>query len=141
MRYRLILFLIFGAILVGLGEWDAQTHRFHFSDGLNEKWLEFCVANSRDKISDPAVSLVRINDKYEPAIGNSLTHADYAAIMSFVEKFDPKAVAFEPNPVFDPAEPMNQTTLELLKEAALTLPPLTLGAVAENGQAPQSPAE
>ena len=141
MRTRLTLFLVFGALLVALGEWDAQTRRFGFAEGLGNAWREFCVGNSRDRISDPAVSLVRINDEYEPAIGKSLTQADYAAILRFVSGFDPKAVAFEPNPEFDPNEPINQTTLELLKEAALTLPPLTLGAVAENGQAPQAPEE
>ncbi len=140
MRHRFILFLIFGVILVGLGEWDAHTRRFSFAQGLDDAWREFCVANTRDKIGDPAVSLVRINDEYEPAIGGSFTQADYATILRFVGNFEPKTVAFEPNPVFDPNEPINQT-LELLKEAALPLPPLTLGVVAENGQAPQSPAE
>jgi hypothetical protein len=141
MRHRLILFLVFGAILVALGEWDAQSRRFGFAGGLSDAWREFCVANSPDKIGKPAVSLVRINDEYQPAIGKSLSQADYAAILGFVEGFDPKSVAFEPNPVFDPAEPINQTTLELLKEVALILPPLTLGAVAENGQGPQSDEE
>lgn len=141
MRTRLTVFLVFGAILVALGEWDAQTRRFGFAEGLGDAWREFCVANSRDRISDAEVSLVRINDEYEPAIGNSLSQADYAAILRFVSQFDPKTVAFEPNPVFDPNEPINQTTLELLKEAALTLPELTLGAVAENGQAPEEPEE
>ncbi len=140
MRHRLTLFLVLGAVLVALGEWDAHSHRFRFADGLNEAWREFCVANAPEKISEPAVSLVRINDEYEPAIGDSFTQADYATILRFVENFDPKTVAFEPTPEFDPNEPINQT-LELLKEAALPLPPLTLGAVAENGQAPQSPEE
>lgn len=139
MRTRLILFLVFGAVLVALGEWDAHTRRFGFAEGLGEAWREFCVANSRDRISDSEVTLVRINDEYEPAIGNSLSQADYAAILRFVSDFDPTNVGFEPNPVFDPNEPINQTTLELLKEAALTLPPLVLGAVAENGQAPENP--
>ncbi|MCB1231505.1 MAG: CHASE2 domain-containing protein [Verrucomicrobiae bacterium] len=140
MRHRLTLFLLLGAVLVALGEWDAHSHRFRFADGLNDAWREFCVANAAGKIGDPAVTLVRINDEYEPAIGDSFTQADYATILRFVENFEPKTVAFEPNPVFDPAEPINQT-FELLKEAALPLPSLTLGAVAENGQPPQSPEE
>lgn len=140
MRHRFTLFLVFGAVLVALGEWEAHSRKFGFADGLNDAWREFCVSNAADQIGEPAVSFVRINDEYEPAIGDSFTQADYATILRFVENFEPESVAFEPNPVFDPNEPINQT-LELLKEAALPLPAMTLGAVAENGQAPQSPEE
>ena len=97
MRTRLTVFLVFGAILVALGEWDAQTRRFGFAEGLGDAWREFCVVNSRDRLSDAEVSLVRINDEYQPAIGNSLSQADYAAILRFVSQFDPKSVSFEPN--------------------------------------------
>jgi hypothetical protein len=141
MRYRLTLFLVFGAVLIGLGEWNLRQGGSGFAAGLDRWWLEFCVANARDQISDPAVSLVAIDDEYKPAIGEALSQADYAAVFGFVGKFEPRAAAFEPNPVFDESLAINQITFELLKEASLTLPPLTLGAVAENGQAPQNPAE
>jgi hypothetical protein len=141
MRYRLTLFLVFGALLTGLGEWNLRKGGSGFAAGLDQWWLEFCIANARDKIADPAVTLVTINDDYKPAIGETLSQADYAAVFGFVGKFEPKAVAFEPNPVFDETQPINQTTFELLKEAVLPLPRVTLGAVGENGQPPQSPTE
>lgn len=141
MRHRLTLFLVFGAVLTLLGEWNLKNGGEGFAAGLNRWWLEFCIANSRDKIADPAVTLVTIDDEYKPAIGESLSQADFAAVFGFVGKFSPKAVAFEPNPVFDESLAINQTTLELLKEATLPLPRVTLGAVAENGQPPAGPTE
>lgn len=141
MRHRLTLFLVFGAVLTLLGEWNLRKGGEGFAAGLNRWWLEFCIANARDKIADPAVTLVTIDDDYKPAIGEALSQADYAAVFGFVGKFEPKAIAFEPNPVFDEALAINQITFELLKEAVLPLPKLTLGAVAENGQAPAGPAE
>ncbi|MCB1087945.1 MAG: hypothetical protein KDM63_12920 [Verrucomicrobiae bacterium] len=141
MRHRFSLFLVFGVVITGLAEWNLSRGRDGFAAGLDRSWLEFCVANARDKISDPQVTLVTVDDDYKPAIGETLSQADYAAVFGFVGKFQPKAVAFEPNPVFDESQPINQTTLELLKEASLPLPRLTLGAVAENGQSPQNPAE
>lgn len=140
MRYRLILFFVFGAILSVIGEWNLRKGGGAGS-ALDRWWLEFCVANTRDRIHDPAVTLVAIDDEYRPAIGETLSHADYAAVFGFVGKFEPKTIAFEPNPVFDENLPINQPTLELLKEAVLPLPKLTLGVVGEAGQPPQSPAE
>jgi hypothetical protein len=140
MRYRLILFFVFGAILSAIGEWNLSKGGTTES-ALDRWWLEFCVANARDRISEPAVTLVAIDDEYRPAIGETLSHADYAAAFGFVGKFEPKSIAFEPNPVFDENLPINQPTLELLKEAVLPLPRLTLGVVGETGQPPQNPNE
>lgn len=141
MRNRLIVFLVFGAVLAGIGEWDAAHHRLAFNRGLNDWWLRFCVGNAGDRIGAPAVTLVTLDDEYEPGIGDSLTRLDYAAILGFVGKLDPKTVAFEPSIAFDEKNPLNQTALQPLKEATLRLPKLSLGSVAENGQPPAKPSE
>ncbi|MGY8643042.1 MAG: hypothetical protein ACKVJU_18340 [Verrucomicrobiales bacterium] len=142
MRNRLITFLVFGAILVGIGEWDLRKRKIEPIQNFNDWWLELCVANSRDKISDPAVTFIRITDDYKPLdLGlnddpnadpdatKKLTRLDYATILGALEKLNPKSIAFEPVPEFDKDSMFNQTDIEPLKDAALPLPRMTLGAV------------
>ncbi|NNE91068.1 MAG: CHASE2 domain-containing protein [Verrucomicrobiales bacterium] len=147
MRYRLITFLVFGAILVGIGEWDLRNREIAPIQSFNAGWLEFCVGNAGDKISDPAVTFIRINDDYEPldlGLGTgasedadavkSLTRLDYATILAALAKLNPKAVAFAPTPMFDEKSMFNQTDIEPLKEAALPLPRLALGALVSDAE-------
>ncbi len=151
MRHRLITFLVFGAILVGIAEWDLKNRKIGPIQSLNDWWLELCVANTRDKISDPAVTFVRINDEYEPledlGLGEegsngggdapkNLSRLDYATILGALQQLKPKSVAFAPVPEFDGNSLFNQTDIEPLKKAASTLPRLTLGSiVSETGDA------
>jgi len=138
MRYRLITFLVFGILVVGIGEWAAKNHRLR---SLNHWWLDFCVGNAAEKIDDPSVTFVRIDEDYVPVFGEDFTRADYAAILGFVSRLEPQSVAFEPSLEFDETILINQDALAPLKAAALTLPELTLGTVVESGQPPQDPSE
>ena len=141
MRYRVVTFLVFAAAVIALGEWDAMVDRFEFTRKVNDWWLEFNVANAPQHISKPAVTLVGIDEDYRPTIGDSLTRLDYAAILGFVGKFEPKTVAFVPTLEFDETNLLNQTALEPLKEAALRMPEMTLGCVLESGHPPENPEE
>ncbi len=141
MRHRFITFLVFGAIIVGIGEWDLRNQKIEPLQKLNDFWLEFCVGNSRDKISDPAVTFIRINDEYEPqdlGLGaptadpdapKNLTQLDYAVTLGFLEKLNPKSIALVPTPEFDASLMVNQTAIEPLREAASKVPRMTLGSV------------
>ncbi len=153
MRYRLITFLIFGAILVGVGEWNVQNQKPGPLKTLNDLWLEFCVGNSGGKIKQPSVTLVRIDDEYKPlTLGaaspnagegppQKLSRLDFATILALVGKQKPKAVSFIPSPVFDNKNPLNQTDISPLKDAALQLPRMTLGTVVSGDKAPANAGE
>lgn len=150
MRYRIITFAVLGVILIGIGEWNLRSRQLDPLKSLNDAWLEFCVANSGDAVRNPAVTLVRINDDYDPltiaggaspAEGTlpSLSRLDFATILGFTAKLNPKAVAFVPTPSFDDSNPLNQTDIVPLKDAALQVPRMTLGAVVSADAAPETP--
>ncbi len=151
MRYRIITFAILGIILVGIGEWNLRSRKLDPLKSLNNFWLEFCVANSGDAVREPAVTLVRINDDYDPlTIGGdagaaaadgsvpSLSRLDFATILGFTGKLNPKAVSFVPTPSFDDSNPLNQTDIVPLKDAALQVPKMTLGTVVSSDAAPEN---
>lgn len=138
MRQRLITFAVFGIILVAVGEWGMRSGRFSRLDAL---WLEFCVGNAGDRIGSPAVTLVRIDDGYEPLrIGGdenapadgSLSRLDYATILAFVSKFSPRSVAFLPTPRFDESLMLNKTDIAPLKDAAMKLPKFVAASTISN---------
>lgn len=141
MRQRFIPFVVFGLILVLLAEWNVRTGKLAPLNGFSDFWLEFCVGNSGDKISDPAITIVRINDSYEPltlgeenpaAKDGKLSRLDYATILGFIGKLNPKSVAFLPTPTFDESLVLNQTDIVPLKDAALQLPRFTVAANVSN---------
>ncbi len=141
MRQRFIPFVVFGLILVLLAEWNVHSRKLAPLNSLSDFWLEFCIGNSGDKISDPAVTIVRINDSYEPltlgeenpaASEGKLSRLDYATILGFIAKLDPKSVAFLPTPSFDESLVLNQTDIVPLKDAAMQLPRLTVAANVSN---------
>lgn len=131
MRYRLITFLVFGAILTVVGEWDLRHNRFDFTRRLDSRWLEFCAGNVPDRITKPAVTLIAIDDEYQPLIEDKFSRLDCAAILDALDDFEPPAVAFEPAVSFDESR-----AIMPLKEAALKLPRIVLGATVEDGPAP-----
>jgi len=150
MGYRLVTFLIFGAIVVGIGEWNLDKRKLEPLRELNQFWLDFCIGNAGDRIRDPAVTLVRIHDGYEPlTIGEEasaapadgspaeLSRLDFATMLGFTGKLEPRAVAFLPAPVFDETRVLNQTDIVPLKDAALQLPRMVLGTVVSTEEAPQ----
>jgi len=140
MRQRFLTFIVFGAILVAIGEWNLRTGRLAPLEWLNDFWLEFCVGNAGDALDDPAVTVVRIDDDYEPLeIGDSgapadgkLSRLDYATILGFVSKLDPKSVAFLPTPTFDEKLVLNQTDIVPLKDAAMKLPRMVVATRVSN---------
>ena len=139
MLYRLLTFLVFAAVIIGLGEWDAKNQRFAFNETINERWLEFCVGNARDKINDPAVTFVSIGDDYEPVLeGDQLSRLDYAVLLGNVEHFKPRAVAVAPPISFKDENIINQGAL---KKQVLKMPRLTLGSIADSGTAPADDSE
>ncbi len=153
MRYRLTTFLIFGAILVAIGEWDLRSQKPGPLKVLNELWLEFCIGNSGGKIKPPSVTLVKINDDYVPltlggtppkpvdGVPPKLSRLDFATILGFIGKQNPKTVSFIPSPSFDDKNPLNQTDIVPLKDAALQLPRMTLGSVVSGDKAPANAGE
>ena len=139
MLYRLLTFLVFAAVIIGLGEWDAKNQRFAFNEKVNEVWLDFCVGNARDKIKDPAVTFVSIGDDYEPVLeGDQLSRLDYAVLLGNVEHFKPRAVAVAPPISFDEENIINQGAL---KKQVLKMPRLTLGSIADSGTEPADESE
>lgn len=141
MRSRYLTFAIFGLLLIIIGEWDLRARRTTPLTKLNEFWLEFCVGNAGDKIRNPAVTLIRIDDGYEPLrIGDEetvthegrLSRLDFATILGFVGKMDPRSVAFLPTPTFDESLVLNQTDIVPLKDAAMQLPKLTVATTVSN---------
>lgn len=154
MRYRLITFLVFGSAVTAIGEWNLKNQRLEPLKKLNALWLDFCVGNSGGKIGNPSVTFVRIDDEYEPLNigGNStpksddatppkLSRLDFATILGFVGKQKPKTVAFIPTPTFDNKNLLNQTDIVPLKDAALQLPRMTIGAVVSGDGKPSSESE
>lgn len=144
MRKRFITFLVFGILLVAIGEWSQRSEgKSGFFKSLNDVWLDFCIGNSGDKLQPPAVTIVRINDGYEPlsigeeegASDGKLSRLDYATILGFAAKLDPKSVAFLPTPTFDESRVLNQTDIVPLKDAAMQLPRFTLATtISDDGE-------
>ncbi|MDF1657757.1 MAG: CHASE2 domain-containing protein [Verrucomicrobiales bacterium] len=141
MRQRLIPFVVFGLILVLLSEWNVSARKLAPLNSLSDFWLEFCIGNAGDSFPDPAVTIVRINDSYEPltlgeenpaASEGKLSRLDYATILGFIGKLDPRSVAFLPTPTFDESLILNQTDIVPLKDAAMQLPRLTVAANVSN---------
>lgn len=131
MRQRFITFAVLSLILIGIGEWNLRSGKIAPLNSLNDVWLDFCVGNSGDKIQKPAITVVRINDGYEPLnIGADkkkgdnprLSRLDFATILGFAAKMNPKAVSFLPTPVFDEENVLNKTDIVPLKDAAMQLP-------------------
>lgn len=138
MRQRFLTFAVFGIVLIALGEWGLRSGKFK---GLDDSWLEFCVGNAGGKLGDPAVTVIRIDDGYEPlrigGDGNlpndgTLSRLDYATILAFVAKFEPRSVAFLPTPVFDENLTLNKTDIAPLKDAAMKLPKLVVASTVSN---------
>ncbi len=137
MRQRFLTFAVLGAVLVGIGEWNLRTRKIEPLTALNELWLDFCVGNAGDRIGEPAVTVVRIDDGYEPlSIGEeqaapdgTLSRLDYATILGFIAKLNPKSVAFLPTPNFDESRILNQTDIVPLKDAALQLPRMQVATI------------
>lgn len=138
MRQRLLTFAVFGIGLIAIGEWGLRSGKFA---GLDQTWLEFCIGNAGSKLKDPAVTVVRIDDSYEPLrIGGdetlpndgSLSRLDYATILAFVAKFQPRSVAFLPTPSFDETLTLNKTDIAPLKDAAMKLPKLVVASAVSN---------
>lgn len=137
MRQRFLTFAVFGIVLIGIGEWNLRTRKIEPLTALNEPWLDFCIGNAGDRLGEPAVTVVRIDDGYEPlAIGDEqvnpnaeLSRLDYATILGFVAKLNPKSVAFLPTPRFDESLVLNQTDIVPLKDAALQLPRMQVATI------------
>lgn len=138
MRQRFITFAVFGIILVAVGEWGLRNGKFA---GLDRNWLDFCIGNAGDRIKDPALTVIRIDDGYEPLrIGGeenvpndgTLSRLDYATILAFVSKFQPRSVAFLPTPTFDENIILNKTDIAPLKDAAMKLPKLVVASTVSN---------
>ncbi len=138
MRQRLLTFAVFGIVLITLGEWGLRSGKF---TGLDQTWLEFCIGNAGGKLKQPAVTIVRIDDGYEPLrIGGdenlpndgTLSRLDYATILAFVSKFQPRSVAFLPTPTFDENLTLNKTDIAPLKDAAMKLPKLVVASTVSN---------
>ena len=68
MRQRFVTFAVLGLVLALLAEWNLRSRAISPLDKLNQFWLEFCVGNSGNKLSDPAITVIRINDDYEPTL-------------------------------------------------------------------------
>lgn len=141
MRQRFVTFVVFGLILVVLAEWNLRARKLAPLQSLNQFWLEFCVGNTGDRIDDPAVTMVRINDDYEPlnigqdspAAGDGrLSRLDFATILGFIAKMNPKTVSFLPTPTFDESLVLNQTDIVPLKDAAMQLPRIITAANVSN---------
>ena len=131
MLYRLLTYLVFAVAIIALGEWDAQNRRFAFTEKVNDWWLEFCIGNARDKISDASVTLVSVGDDYDPVLeGDALSRLDYVVLLGNIEHFKPRAVSVAPIVAFGKANVLNQGAL---KKQVLKMPRLTLGSLAESG--------
>ena len=131
MRQRFITFAVFGLILVIIGEWNLKTRKIAPIASLDKTWLEFCIGNAGGSITNPAVTVIRITDDYEPlsigedqpaAADGKLSRLDFATILGFIGKLNPKSVAFLPTPAFDESLVLNQTDIVPLKDAAMQLP-------------------
>lgn len=141
MRQRFVTFLVFGVLLIGIGEWDLRSRKITTFSKLNDFWLEFCAGNAGDRLKNPAISLIRIDDGYEPLrVGvdesvpddGKLSRLDFATILGFVAKLNPRSVVFLPTPSFDESLVLNQTDVVPLKDAAMQLPKLTVASTISN---------
>ena len=152
MNGRLVAFIFLGLILVIAAEWDLRERVFEPARQLDRFWVDFCIGNAKEKVGDPAITMVRITEEYEPVpvdetlpqSGNapgSLTRLDYAAILYAVGKMNPKSVSFMPSPVFEAKSVLNATTIYPLKDAALQLPEMALGTVVSGKGEPANSAE
>ncbi|MEM9017280.1 MAG: hypothetical protein AAGC68_09715, partial [Verrucomicrobiota bacterium] len=61
-----------------------------------------------------------------------LSRLDFATILGFIGKLNPKTVAFLPTPTFDESLVLNQTDIVPLKDAAMGLPRLTVASTVSN---------
>ena len=141
MRQRFVPFAVFGIILILIGEWYLRARKTTPLSRLNYLWLEFCIGNAGDRIQDPAISLIRIEDGYEPlkigadetvADDGKLSRLDFATILGFVAKLNPRSVAFLPTPTFDETLVLNHTDIVPLKDAAMQLPKLIVASTVSN---------
>ncbi|MEO0417177.1 MAG: hypothetical protein AAF226_19750, partial [Verrucomicrobiota bacterium] len=139
MRKRHIVYLLLGALVIGLGEWDLNRGNQRLFKPLDDFWLDLCVGNAGGGLEPPAVTTVRVHDDYEPiseifaeagaenvdpdVASKELGRLDYATVMSFLsENFDPKQIAFTPVTRFDAPLVTNGTSMELLEAAVTPLP-------------------
>lgn len=144
MRQRFVLFAVAGLLIVAVAEWNLRSRSVSPLLKLENFWLEFCVANGGDQFADPAVTVVRIDDGYEPlsigpdspaAADGRLSRLDFATILGFIGKLEPRSVAFLPTPTFDENLTLNKTDIVPLKDAAMQLPRLVLAAnVSDDGE-------
>lgn len=152
MNGRLVAFIFLGLILVIAAEWDLRERVLDPVRQLDRFWVDFCIGNADEKVGDPAITLVRITEEYEPVpvdeslpqagdAPGSLTRLDYAAILYAVGKMNPRSVSFMPSPVFEAKSVLNATTIYPLKDAALQLPEMTLGTVVSGEGDPANSAE
>ncbi len=152
MSKRAVIFLFLGAILAGFAEWELRERVLEPVRRLDRFWVDFCIGNAGEQIGQPAVTMVRITDDYEPVqVGEedavepgdeaALTRLDYAAFLYAIGKLNPKAVSFLPAPVFTRESVLNATDIFPLKDAALQLPEMTLGTVVSGQGAPADSAE
>lgn len=141
MRSRFLTFTVFGLLFIGIGEWDLRARKTTPITKLNDFWLDFCVGNAGDAIRNPAISLIRIDDGYEPlrigedetvANDGRLSRLDFATILGFVGKMSPRSVVFLPTPTFDENLVLNQTDIVPLKDAAMRLPKITVASTISN---------
>jgi hypothetical protein len=141
MRQRFVIFAVIGLVLVLVGEWDLRNQGISSLSKLNDFWLEFCIGNAGDKLKEPAISIVRIDDGYEPLkIGEDdtavndgkLSRLDFATILGFVGKMNPRSVVFLPTPTFDEKLVLNQTDIVPLKDAAMQLPKFIVATTISN---------
>ncbi len=124
MKYRLATFLFFATALFFLTNQNGSETRFAFTEKLDQWWLDFCIANSPDQISDAAVTLIKIDDDYQSTLpSDHLTRLDYAVILANIKKFKPRSVALLPPLQWQEKNVTNQRILEsqCLKTAGLTL--------------------
>lgn len=138
MNKRSVAFLLLGLIFVGAAEWDLQNRILEPIRKFDRFWIDFCIGNAGNRVGDPAITMVRIPDDYEPVpIGRdasnpedrSLSRLDYGTILYAIGKMNPTAVSFMPTPVFVEKSVLNQTSLYPLKDASLQLPRMTLATV------------
>ena len=66
------------------------------------------------------------------ASDGKLSRLDFATILGFVGKLNPRSVAFLPTPTFDGSLVLNQTDIVPLKDAALQLPKMIVASTISN---------
>lgn len=130
MKRRIVTFFFFATALFFLTNQNGSETRFAFTETLDQWWLDFCIANSSDQITEASVTLIQIDDDYESTLpSDHLTRLDYAVILANVEKFKPHSVALLPPLQWKEKNVINQRILE---SQCLKTPALTLAAKVEN---------